>query len=454
MSDGDQVEILLRKTREKARIVASAAFIYPAEVLKLFDGTDPGDLIEEEPINFIRNLQVRNLEIYDANYQQCAEIAWEVAGPLVNKLLDWLPKGNDIEEATQALNDIRRLTLQRKIIERIRLEGTIKQLPPELVELRKGSRKLDVRNAHYALQPQAPIEWFVEKIIAARSLNVWVGKFGSKKTWVILSMAVCVAAKKTWIGISTKQANVLIIDEESGDHRLAMRLGAALRGELADENTPVFFVSLAGFNFFKNLQDTTMLNYLVQELGVGLVIIDALTDIMAGGDENSVKDTQPVFTILRKVAEDTGAAILIIHHTNKAGEYRGSTAIPGALDSMVLVDSEEGSNFVNFKTVKNREGEPMKFSAEAHWTEDQFYLTYVENLPSGKSYGKAQNYVLRYLTENGPSSLPDIMGAADSCTPKSANLAVYALVELGKVRRKNPGAPIGTPAIYEVVEDE
>ncbi len=67
----------------------------------------------------------------------------------------------------------------------------------------------------------------------------------------------------------------------------------------------------------------------IRDVDAKLVIIDALADVMAGGDENSVKDTQPVFMQLRKIAEETGAAILVIHHVNKMGDYRGSTAIPG-----------------------------------------------------------------------------------------------------------------------------
>jgi hypothetical protein len=254
--------------------------------------------------------------------------------------------------------------------------------------------------------------------------------------------------------MATTQAPVLIVDEESGDFRLSIRLGMALRGELADEKTPVFYVSLAGFNLLKNRGDAAILQAYIEETHAGLVIIDALADIMLSGDENAVQDTQPVFAALRKIAEDTGAAILVIHHTNKIGEYRGSTAIPGAIDCMVLIDSEDASEFINFKTIKNRDGEPIQFSAQASWVDDQFYLTYAENQAGKQSYGRAQNYVLRYLAENSATPLQAIMAGADSCTAEGAKRAVYSLVDLGKVRRTNKDAPLGNEAIYELVPEE
>ena len=85
--------------------------------------------------------------------------------------------------------------------------------------------------------------------------------------------------------------------------------------------------------------DTILLEALIAETEAGLVIIDSLSSVM-DGDENSKQDTQPVFTNLRHVAELTGAAIIVIHHSNRAGGYRGSSAIKGALEAMVQVNSK------------------------------------------------------------------------------------------------------------------
>jgi RecA-family ATPase len=262
-------------------------------------------------------------------------------------------------------------------------------------------------------------------------------------------MAVCVAAGKRWLNFEVKPGKVLFIDEESGERRFSLRLAAALRGELAGDETPLEFISLAAFHLDKP-EDVILLENEITESGAALVIIDALAEIMTG-DENSKQDTQPVFNALRRLADRTGAAIVVIHHSNKVGGYRGSSAIKASVDLMILITSEDGSDFVNFKSEKVREGKAAKWAGKATWTPDSFYLSFIEAQEKTKALSKSQEYVLRYLTDHGASPLPVIMESADSCSENSAKFAVYSLADLGKVRRINPGTK---PAVYELTEKE
>jgi RecA-family ATPase len=310
-----------------------------------------------------------------------------------------------------------------------------------------------LRNASYALQPLPPIEWIIDQLISAGSVSMFYGEPGSKKTYALLSLAVCVALGKFWLGLEVQPQKVLFVDEESGERRLALRLGAAIRGELGDEATPLEFVSLAQFKL-DNKDDRKELQQLIEETEAGLVVIDALADVM-DGDENSKQDTQPVFTALRKIAELTSAAIIVIHHSNKSGGYRGSSAIKGALDLMVKIESEDGSNWINFKSEKSRDGAAVNLTAVANWTEDQFYLLETDTRMEEKQLNRSQKYVVRYLEKNGASSMPDIMGAADQCSSNAARQAVYALVEMGKVYRTNPeDKGRGAVAYYDLTKKE
>jgi hypothetical protein len=311
-----------------------------------------------------------------------------------------------------------------------------------------------IRDAAYALQPRPPIEHVIQGFAARGSVNLMVGRFGTKKTYILLSASVHVALGKMWLGLMVQPGNVLIIDEESGDERLSRRLGMAIRGELGDESTPIYYVSLAQFNLFKKPEDASLMTALIQEVDAKLVVIDALADIMAGGDENSVKDTQPVFMQLRKIAEESGAAIIVIHHANKTGDYRGSTAIPGAIDNMILVESADDSNFITFKSLKVRDGSPFQFTAEAHWTEDQFYLTATdfESKPGRASLGKPHRYVLRYLAaHDGEAPLTDIKDHADTCSSAGARDATYNLVDQGYIFRSDDGGH-GIKATFKLTE--
>ena len=320
-----------------------------------------------------------------------------------------------------------------------------------LATIRPDSPRYEVHSAAEALEPHPPTAWILEPILSQGSVAIFYGEPGTKKTYSLLSMAVCVAAGKPWLEMKTHQTRVLIIDEESGERRMFLRLGSALRGELVGADCPIEFISLGGFHL-DDPSDVLLLEKEIEKSGAGLVIFDALADLMVG-DENSKQDTQPVLNSLRRLAEKTDAAICVIHHANKVGGYRGSSAIKGAVDLMVQVTSEDGSPYINFKSEKNRDGEAISWSAKASWVKEpeQFYLSYApgQGKEQRKTLSKSQEYVIRHLTEHGASPLPAIMASADVCSENSAKFAVYSLVSMGKVRRTKSGKP----AIYQLTHE-
>ncbi len=208
-----------------------------------------------------------------------------------------------------------------------------------------------VLTAKDAMADQPPVQWVIEQLVTAGSVSVFFGAPGSKKTWALLSLAVHVALGEPWLGFNTMPVKVLVIDEESGEIRFMRRLNAAIQGRLADENIPIEFVCLAGFRL-DDKNDAEELERLITERGAGLVIFDALADLMTG-DESTKKDTQPLFTALRRIADKTQCAIIVIHHSNRSGEYRGSSAIPGSVDLMLKIKSENKSAWILFKSRKN-----------------------------------------------------------------------------------------------------
>jgi AAA domain-containing protein len=300
-----------------------------------------------------------------------------------------------------------------------------------------------------ALKPQPPIKWIVSNLISAGSVNIFYGEGGSKKTYALFDLAVCAARGETWLNFKTQAAPVLVIDEESGQRRIMQRMGEVLRGHNADSDTPIFCVSLAAFDF-GNPNDIDELHNLIIETKAQLVIIDALADVMPGRDENAVKDVQPVFLSLRRIAEATKAAIIIIHHSNKGGNYRGSTAIKGAVDLLVSVASRTGSNEISFKVEKARDSIALNFGATANFMADMFKLVTSTNSTS-QEFNKGQRYVLRYLLNNSASTMNDIMSNADSCSERTAKNSVYRLANAGFVVRTNEGGQ-GAKAIYDLTD--
>ena len=299
-------------------------------------------------------------------------------------------------------------------------------------------------------EPQPPIDWIIDGLISAGSVNVFFGEAKCGKTWALLDLAVCMANGAPWLGMATKQGAVLIIDEESGRRRLSRRMNAILQGHDAGQDTPVMAVSLAAFDL-GNKEDYVHLYNLIISTGARLVIIDALADIMPGRDENAVKDTQPIFLSLRKIAEETQAAIIVIHHSNKTGGYRGSSAIAGAIDLLLSVEKKNDSNNMTFKAERARDTTAGAFAATMNFDSDKFWLTVSEFEKTTAEYTKGARYVMRYLTTSPAGTMADIQGAADSCSEEAARKAVYYLVNIGLVERTNPGGR-GAMALFALTE--
>lgn len=312
-----------------------------------------------------------------------------------------------------------------------------------------GQERYTVRDMDYILQPLPPVKWMVDGLIYDKSVTVLYGDGGTKKTWSLIYLAACIASGQKWGDFETTKTRVLFVDEENGDDEMRTRTQFCKRGALAGDDIPLKYISLAAFHLDDALDEAVLTNE-IRSQDAGLVIIDALADIMLG-DENDKKDTQPVFNAFRRIAERTGAAIIVIHHAGKSGTFRGSSVIKDAPDILLKVESDMDSPFINFRTEKNRRGKALKWAMRATWTADQFYLQAGEAQERQKVLSKSQEYVLRYLAEHGPSPLPDIMGSADTCTDGAARQAVYSLTKDGRTRRTNPG---GKPAIYELVKPE
>jgi len=320
---------------------------------------------------------------------------------------------------------------------------------PPTPQSKPTKKRYEILSSFEALQPQPPIEWIVDGLISAGSVNMFFGEGGSKKTWALLDMAVCVARGDDWLNFKTKAGGVLVIDEESGRRRIMRRLGDVLRGHNADDSTPVSCVSLAAFDFGKPDDIGELYNLIIASQSQ-LIIVDALADVMPGRDENAVKDVQPIFLALRRIAEETQTAIIIIHHANKGGTYRGSTAIKGALDLLLSVESKTGTNEITFKTEKARDTTASSFGASAVFMPDSFLLS-ASATATGQTFSKGEKYVLRYLLENGASTIKDISSHADSCSEVTARNCTYALAGAGLAERTDGGGS-GVKAVYNLTD--
>lgn len=315
----------------------------------------------------------------------------------------------------------------------------------------KPRQRFVIHSAAEALQPQPPIDWIVERVISAGSVNLVVGEAKSKKTFSMIDQAACIARRKPWLEFQTCGGPVLIIDEESGERRLNRRIGDTLRAHGAGDDTPLYYVTLANVNLL-DLGDCLAIEDLITETKARAVYIDALIDVLGDADENAAAQVQQAFHALRTIAEHTQAAIIVIHHNGKNGSYRGSSAMRGAVDLLLTVESKPDSPNIDFKLEAPRDVEPFSFAAVANFGIDTFNLSPSEPQATLPHFTKGEAYVLRYLAaHSGQATLSDIAAHADTVSDKTAMNSARNLAAKGYVKRIDAGGQ-GDRAVYALTE--
>lgn len=309
-----------------------------------------------------------------------------------------------------------------------------------------------------AWEPRPPREWLLEGLIGAGDVVLLVGEPGVGKTYFFLDLGVQVATGRAFLDLATSSSPVLIVDEESGNRRLQDRLERIMRGRgiAPGSDIPLSYITMAGFSFLVDPMWFTDLELAIEETGARLVILDALADIMLTGDENAVRDAQPVFRGLKGVAEQTGATIVVVHHANRAGQYRGSSAIPGAVDLALQLSRKEKTGPVTVETTKARDIEPMKFTCRMRWDEttDTVWWERVTGEDATEptvTFSNAERVVLRYLQAcGGAATKPEIENNA-GCTASAARHALYSLCDRHYLERGDSlGRGRGVAAVYKM----
>ncbi len=205
-------------------------------------------------------------------------------------------------------------------------------------------------------------QYRVEGLLLRNTLVGLVGPFGSYKSYVALDLALSAASGRPWLGREVAQCPALFISGEgSGGLTDRGRAWALHRGE----PFPEAFGMLPEAVQFLQTGDVTALLEEVRALPVppGLIVVDTLARTMVGGDENSARDMGVYVDGVDQLRQATGATVVVVHHVTKAtNKIRGSTALPGALDTIIEVhaDGPEDRRTLRLACGKQKDAPPFK----------------------------------------------------------------------------------------------
>ena len=154
---------------------------------------------------------------------------------------------------------------------------------------------------------------------------------------------------------------------------------------------------------------------LIQREGVGVVVVDTLLDWVEAVDANDEAEAREKMTMIRALARETGAALLLLHHPRKESETNlnpTSTAVSGHIrwagkaDTVALLrfDSREGEDAVVLSVLKCRDGQKWKA---------RFLRANYRFIPCDEAHLPASEWrvVKEYLQQVGEATYAQLMDA-------------------------------------------
>ncbi|MGY2052944.1 AAA family ATPase [Methylobacterium sp. JK268] len=217
--------------------------------------------------------------------------------------------------------------------------------------------------------------WIVKGLIPARGFGAFVGQPGCGKSFLALDLAFSVAVlartegeDARWFGRRVHPIGVAYIAAE-GQTGFVKRVEALLKRYRVDNLAEHPFVLIpSSVDLRSDDGDTAPLCAELQALDrrmqersglrLGLVFVDTLNRVLAGGDENAPEDMGALIrNCSRLQAAVGGATIVPVHHMNASGtRERGHSSLRGALDFMIEVERfEDGGN--RWKVAKQKDEE-------------------------------------------------------------------------------------------------
>jgi hypothetical protein len=204
-------------------------------------------------------------------------------------------------------------------------------------------------------QPAPPIDWLWDGLVERGTVCQLHGAGGAGKSILAAALVRAAAGGVPFLGHDTQRIRAVVIDGENPTSELHRRLDRLDYRRIADR---VRLLQADDAIFDQPDQaEQTLIAHITDSLAE-ICVLDSQRALWPG-EENEAGPVRRFYTMLRRVANTTAAAVLVLHHDNRAGAYSGSSDLNAGVDSRLhLVRDEAGS--VTLKHEKLRSDIPQE----------------------------------------------------------------------------------------------
>lgn len=209
----------------------------------------------------------------------------------------------------------------------------------------------------YADNVQDPT-WLIPGVLPAVGTGMLYGPSGSYKSFIALDMALCLAfgIAGQW-GAAPVKHDVLFLAGEGPVATGRKRWPAWMEWQkISERNGHRFFIK-DRVPFFTDTDAWEHVKADLGELGAKptLIVVDTLTRLLTGMDENSAKDASMITNFMEQLSRYFEAFVLGIHHTGKdqSKGARGSSAFYANMDTVISTRLKEGGTELRVRKQKD-----------------------------------------------------------------------------------------------------
>ena len=206
--------------------------------------------------------------------------------------------------------------------------------------------------------------YIIKHYLPAGQFGAIYGASASFKSFAAISWAACIATGRPWNGKKVKQGAVIYIAAEGGSHVPKRIRGWEIEHNDSQEINNLAVISepvyISVNDHIAWLYETVKSVESSAEQPVVAIFLDTLARCFAGTDENSATAMGEFVKGCDLIKKLTGASIIVVHHSGKNGDIRGSSALFGACDFVYKIERNEDDMAFTFESTKIKDGEAVE----------------------------------------------------------------------------------------------